>query len=81
MIKMDDDIVLQANVAQNDEHEGDYDWKIAMKGMICVRELVLPTYRSMTYSTNKLKILKFGVRDMLKLKKVVTANVLYPHLT
>lgn len=49
--------------------------------MIRVRELVLPTCESRIHMLEKHKTLKLGVRDVLKLEKVVMANIMSVHLT
>ena len=41
----------------------------------------LPMCGLRNHSLKKHKTLKFGKRDVLKLKKVVTPNILSPHLT
>jgi hypothetical protein len=50
--------------------------------MICVRESVLPTYRSLNLFVEKTQDTQiWDERDMLKLKKMAMANIMCPHLT
>ena len=51
------------------------------RGTIKVRELVLLTCGLLTHLLNKHKNLKFGLRDVLKLKEAAKANIMYLHLT
>ena len=51
------------------------------RGMINVRELVLLPCGLLTHSLNKHKKVKFGLRDVLKLKEAAKANIMYLHFT